>query len=60
MAQPMPYFMPVTPRTGGLVHAVIWTSRRTECGRAFNGWKVATAATLLSCALCRAAILDGR
>ncbi len=53
-------FTPVTPVTGGLVHAVRRTGTKTLCGRPYGGWRVSLSAELLSCALCRSAILEDR
>lgn len=46
---------PVTPRTGGLVHATSMRDpARTACGKRFIGWNVST--KTLSCSKCQLAL----
>ncbi len=48
----MAEFTPVTPRSGGLVHATSLTdAHKTACGRVASGWKVAL--QTLTCLKCK-------
>lgn len=64
--KPLRQFTPVRPRTGGETHATsLATPRKTECGRACDGWVVVSGrakgrrivAPPLTCEGCKDAIL---
>lgn len=52
----MSHYTPITPRGGGLVHAVsLHEAERTVCKRLWSGW-VVVSDRILSCPNCRAAV----